>query len=177
GFALAQQKLDAARTLHKAGAVSDVDLKAGEAEFENAQAQLAAATAQAAARRRFRTLSMPNNTSTRSSNSGKKQDAAEHPTIQGRGLSGIAIRRPVFASMVMMGLVVLGLFGFRRLAIDQFLKVDIPVVTVQTTYAGASAQSIEREVTPPGRSVQSGGRRENHHICFARRRVAGRRRI
>lgn len=49
GVALAQQKLDAARTLHKAGAISDVDLKAAEAEFENAQAQLAAATAQSAA--------------------------------------------------------------------------------------------------------------------------------
>lgn len=69
------------------------------------------------------------------------------PLTQGGGLSGIAIRRPVFASMVMTGLVVLGLFGFRRLAIDQFPQVDIPVVTVQTAYAGASAQRIEREVT------------------------------
>lgn len=47
-LALSQQKLDAARTLHKAGAISDVDLKAAEADFESAQAQLASATAQQA---------------------------------------------------------------------------------------------------------------------------------
>ncbi|MGV3709571.1 MAG: efflux RND transporter permease subunit [Gemmatimonas sp.] len=74
-------------------------------------------------------------------------NAGGHPAIEGGGLSGIAIRRPVFATMVMVGLVVLGLFGFRRLAVDQFPDVDIPVVTVQTTYPGASAESIEREVT------------------------------
>ncbi|HET7553661.1 MAG TPA: efflux RND transporter permease subunit [Gemmatimonadaceae bacterium] len=63
------------------------------------------------------------------------------------GLSGLAIRRPVFASMVMLGLIVLGIFGYRQLAIDQFPDVDIPVITVQTTYPGASAETIEREVT------------------------------
>jgi HAE1 family hydrophobic/amphiphilic exporter-1 len=65
----------------------------------------------------------------------------------GGGLSGLAIRRPVFASMVMLGLIVLGLFAYRRLPIDQFPEVDIPVVTVQTVYPGASPQTIEREVT------------------------------
>ena len=63
------------------------------------------------------------------------------------GLSGISIRRPVFTTMVMVGLVVLGIFGYRRLAIDQFPEVDIPVVTVQTVYAGASSETVEREVT------------------------------
>lgn len=48
-LALAEKKLEASRTLHKAGAISDVDLKAAEAEFENAQAQVASATAQSAA--------------------------------------------------------------------------------------------------------------------------------
>ncbi|MDQ2670854.1 MAG: efflux RND transporter permease subunit [Gemmatimonadota bacterium] len=65
----------------------------------------------------------------------------------GGGLSGLAIRRPVFTAMVMLGLIVLGLFSYRQLAIDQFPEVDIPVVTVQTTYPGASAETIEREVT------------------------------
>lgn len=63
------------------------------------------------------------------------------------GLSGVAIRRPVFTTMMMVGLVVLGLFGYRRLPIDQFPEVDIPVVTVQTVYPGASSETIEREVT------------------------------
>jgi HAE1 family hydrophobic/amphiphilic exporter-1 len=68
------------------------------------------------------------------------------PTAGG-GISGLAIRRPVFTVMVMLGLVVLGIFSFRQLAIDEFPEVDLPVVTVQTTYPGASAETIEREVT------------------------------
>ena len=63
------------------------------------------------------------------------------------GLSGIAIRRPVFTSMIMVGLVVLGLFSLRNLPIDQFPDVEIPVVTVTTVYPGASPETIEREVS------------------------------
>ncbi len=65
----------------------------------------------------------------------------------GGGLSGLAIRRPVFTTMVMLGLIVLGLFSFRRLPIDEFPEVDIPFVTVQTIYPGASPETIEREVS------------------------------
>ena len=72
---------------------------------------------------------------------------APHAPHGGGGLSGLAIRRPVFTTMVMLGLVVLGIFGFRRLPIDQFPEIDIPIVTVQTIYPGASPESIEREVT------------------------------
>lgn len=67
--------------------------------------------------------------------------------IQGGGLSGIAIRRPVFTTMVMLGLIVLGVFGFRQLAIDDMPEVDIPIVVVQTVYPGASPEVMEREVT------------------------------
>ncbi len=63
------------------------------------------------------------------------------------GLSGVSIKRPVFITMVMVLLVVLGLFGYRRLPIDQFPEVDIPIVSVQTVYPGASSETIEREVT------------------------------
>ena len=65
----------------------------------------------------------------------------------GGGLSGVSIRRPVFAAMSMTALVVLGIFGFGRLNIDQFPEVDIPVVVVQTIYTGASPEAVEREVT------------------------------
>src|SRR5690606_13445483 len=68
---------------------------------------------------------------------------------RGSGLSGVAIRRPIFTTMIMTGLIVLGIFSFRKLSIDQFPDVDIPVVSVQTTYPGASAETIEREVTEP----------------------------
>ena len=65
----------------------------------------------------------------------------------GGGLAGVAIRRPVFTAMMMIGLMVLGIFGYRRLAIDQFPDIDIPVVVVQTIYPGASPEVMEREVT------------------------------
>ena len=67
--------------------------------------------------------------------------------VAGGGISGIAIRRPVFTTMLMLGLIVLGLFSFRRLPIDEFPDIDIPVVAVQTTYIGASPETVEREVT------------------------------
>jgi hydrophobic/amphiphilic exporter-1 (mainly G- bacteria), HAE1 family len=75
---------------------------------------------------------------------GSEEDAKKAP---GGGLSGVAVRRPVFTAMMMFGLIVLGIFGFRRLPIDQFPDVDIPVVAVQTIYPGASPETIEREVT------------------------------
>src|ERR687893_432666 len=75
------------------------------------------------------------------------EQSAAHASAAGGGLSGVAIRRPVFMTMVMIGLVVLGLFSYRRLPIDQFPNVDIPVVTIQTVYPGASSETIEREVT------------------------------
>ena len=75
------------------------------------------------------------------------EEPAARPPASTGGLSGVAIRRPVFMTMVMIGLVVLGLFSYRRLPIDQFPNVDIPVVTIQTVYPGASSETIEREVT------------------------------
>ncbi len=77
---------------------------------------------------------------------GAKRVSSEDPS-RFTGLSGIAIRRPVFVSMVMVGLVVLGLFSLRNLPIDQFPDVEIPVVTVTTVYPGASPETIEREVS------------------------------
>jgi HAE1 family hydrophobic/amphiphilic exporter-1 len=65
----------------------------------------------------------------------------------GGGLSGVSIRRPVFTSMLMLALIVLGFFSFRRLPIDMFPNIDIPVVVVQTIYPGASPETVEREVT------------------------------
>ena len=63
------------------------------------------------------------------------------------GLVGIAIRQPVFTTMIMLGLMVLGIFSLMRLSIDQFPDISIPIVSIQTTYAGASPDAVEREVT------------------------------
>jgi len=64
-------------------------------------------------------------------------------------LSDLSIRRPVFATMMILALVVLGIFSYRRLSIDLFPDVEFPFLVVQTRYAGASPESVERDVTKP----------------------------
>jgi len=64
-------------------------------------------------------------------------------------LSDVSIRRPVFATMMMVALVVLGLVSFGRLAIDEYPDVTYPVVIAQTQWSGASAESMERDVSRP----------------------------
>ena len=59
----------------------------------------------------------------------------------------VSLNNPVFATMVMLALVVLGLFSMQRLQVDQFPNVDFPVVVISTDYPGASPEIIESEVT------------------------------
>ena len=61
----------------------------------------------------------------------------------------VSLRNPVMATMVMLAFVVLGLFSYQRLAIDQFPNVDFPVVVVSVGYPGASPEVVESEVTKP----------------------------
>src|SRR5512141_1212834 len=62
-------------------------------------------------------------------------------------LSDLSIRRPIFASVMMLALVTLGAFSYKRLAVDMFPDVEIPVVTIVTKFPGASPESVEREVS------------------------------
>ena len=62
-------------------------------------------------------------------------------------LSDIAIKRPVFATVISLVLVTFGLFAFQRLAVREYPDIDPPIVSVQTTYKGASANVIEVQVT------------------------------
>src|SRR3972149_6482701 len=62
-------------------------------------------------------------------------------------LSNLSIKRPIFASVMMLALVILGIFSYRRLAIDMFPDVEIPVLSIITKYPGASPETVEREVT------------------------------
>ena len=59
----------------------------------------------------------------------------------------VSINNPVFATMVMMALMVLGLFSYQRLSVEQMPDVSIPVAVVRTAYPGASAEAVEQEVT------------------------------
>ncbi len=59
----------------------------------------------------------------------------------------LSIGNPVMAVMVMLAFVVLGLFSYQRLKVDQFPEIDFPTVVVQTDYPGAAPEVVESEVT------------------------------
>jgi hydrophobic/amphiphilic exporter-1 (mainly G- bacteria), HAE1 family len=59
----------------------------------------------------------------------------------------VSIANPVLATMVMLAFVVLGLFSYQRLSLDQFPNVDFPTVVVSMDYPGASPEIVEAEVT------------------------------
>ena len=62
-------------------------------------------------------------------------------------LSDLSIKQPVFATMMMAALAVLGLTSYQALKVDLFPDVEFPVVTVTTRYTGASPETVERDVT------------------------------
>ena len=59
----------------------------------------------------------------------------------------VSLQNPVFATMVMLALVVMGIFSFQRLKVDQFPNIDFPVVVISTEYPGASPEIVESEVS------------------------------
>ena len=64
-------------------------------------------------------------------------------------LSEISIRRPVFATVMSLLILLVGLVSFERLAVREYPRIDEPVVTVSTTLVGASSEVIESQVTKP----------------------------
>ncbi|HKR01531.1 MAG TPA: efflux RND transporter permease subunit [Pyrinomonadaceae bacterium] len=62
-------------------------------------------------------------------------------------LAEICVRRPVFATVIILILTVVGGFSFFTLGVDRFPKIDIPTVSVSTTNTGAAPQEIETEIT------------------------------
>lgn len=62
-------------------------------------------------------------------------------------LTKISVKHPVFATMMMLFIVIIGLFSYRKLGVDQYPKIDVPVVVVITTYPGASPDTVETDVS------------------------------
>lgn len=62
-------------------------------------------------------------------------------------LAEICIRRPVFAAMIVLSLVVVGAASYFKLGIDRFPSVDLPTVSVRTGLPGASPEEVESLVT------------------------------
>jgi hydrophobic/amphiphilic exporter-1 (mainly G- bacteria), HAE1 family len=61
----------------------------------------------------------------------------------------VFVRRPVFTTMLLVSLVVLGLASFVQLGVDIFPKVDLPTITITTRLPGASPEEIESQITKP----------------------------
>src|SRR6266513_2808810 len=62
-------------------------------------------------------------------------------------LSQIAVRRPVFATVLILVFVVIGVVGYKTLGVDKFPKVDFPLITIVTPYPGASPAAVETDVS------------------------------
>ena len=71
-------------------------------------------------------------------------------------LSELCIRRPVFASVLSLILLMVGLMAYSRLPVREYPNIDEPVVSVTTEYRGASPEIIESQVTQPLEEVLSG---------------------
>jgi len=64
-------------------------------------------------------------------------------------ITRVSIRNPVFATMVMVAITVLGVFSYLRLKVEQMPDVSLPFVYVQTVYPGAAPEAVEADVTKP----------------------------
>lgn len=62
-------------------------------------------------------------------------------------LAELCIKRPVFATMLVMALIVVGAFSYFKLGVDLFPKIDLPTVTITTRLDGASPEEVESQVT------------------------------
>jgi len=96
-------------------------------------------------------------------------------------ITRVSINNPVFATMVMIGIAVLGLFAYNRLKVEQMPDVSLPFVLVLTNYPGASPEVVEADVTKPleyaintvsGASLIRSNSREGQSQVFAEFRMA-----
>src|SRR6476619_2610556 len=62
-------------------------------------------------------------------------------------LASISVRRPVFATVIILSLTVVGAFAFLKLGVDRFPKVDFPTVVVTTRLPGAAPEEVETEIS------------------------------
>ncbi len=96
-------------------------------------------------------------------------------------ITRVSIANPVFATMVMVAIAVLGLFAYNRLRVEQMPDVNLPFVLVLTSYPGASPEVVETDVTKPleyavntvsGASLIRSNSREGQSQVFAEFRMA-----
>ena len=62
-------------------------------------------------------------------------------------LAEICVKRPVFATVIVLSLVVVGWFAYQQLRVDRFPKVDFPTIVISTRLVGAAPEDIETDIT------------------------------
>src|SRR5213082_2832501 len=62
-------------------------------------------------------------------------------------LAALCVKRPVFATVLIVSLTVIGVFSFTKLGVDRFPKVDFPTVLITTVQPGAAPEQIETEIS------------------------------
>src|SRR3984893_18004491 len=62
-------------------------------------------------------------------------------------LAALCVKRPVFATVLILSLIVVGAFSFTKLGVDRFPKVDFPTIVITTVQPGAAPEQIETEIT------------------------------
>ena len=71
-------------------------------------------------------------------------------------LPELCIKRPVFATVLSLAVLLIGLISYSRLPVREYPKIDEPVVSVETVYKGASAEVVESTITKPLEDSLSG---------------------
>ncbi|MDA8124264.1 MAG: efflux RND transporter permease subunit [Deltaproteobacteria bacterium] len=87
-------------------------------------------------------------------------------------LSDLSIRRPVFATVMVLVLATLGIFSYRWLPVEMYPNVEIPVLSVVTKFPGASPESVEREVSKKIEESVNGISGVKHVISYSREGVS-----
>lgn len=62
-------------------------------------------------------------------------------------LSDLSVKKPVFATMLILVFIVLGIYSFQKLSIDLMPEIDLPFVTIRTIYPGAGPEEVESQIT------------------------------
>src|SRR6266496_5279490 len=62
-------------------------------------------------------------------------------------LAELCVKRPVFATVLILSLSVIGVFAFTKLGVDRYPKIDLPTVLITTIQPGAAPEQIETEIT------------------------------
>ncbi len=64
-------------------------------------------------------------------------------------IADLSVRRPVLVSVLFIAMCLFGVVAYMKLPIDLFPEIELPVITVVTTYSGASAEDVEKKITEP----------------------------